>query len=849
MSPLERTSRRRMTASAVIVLALVLVSCGAPGGGTRPPPPPPDDAVADTLDALGVNTTSSPRSGPDGEELGADDAPLGARASFSAEEADGARPTMELVMARDSETADTFVVEEIVGAQVTTKGVVEYGTESVLKDLSEGNEVWTTPILPHDNYYQSLRDVAAGDLDGDGFDETAALYFDTDDGDLKVRVFEDAAQDFTVSSSTLTDGTDIESLKLIAVDRDGDGIEDLIAALAYDDRVELMALTEANGSYSLGTDAVATLPQLVEASMLYVRLAAGQLDYDNGNELVVVVDEISGAYTGLANYYVYDDAVAGGVELDSGPVQAVSGALRVAQAADVVVADVDGDGLDEVILGGPEVLADFCDDSFYTILFALDDAVGAFASLGSWYGEPFYNNCHSYASWKRLFVFLTAPDLDGDGVHELTANQIVFDDFLDAAPFTPLAGVALPASEFLDDNHDDSQPLSVSTTAVLAADVTGDGRDDLMVYHQNRAEMKVWGLSAVTIVGDDGWTQLSSIATPGFHNGQESARPLLVAANVDTDGPVLRYGKGSHELVFTEPIVIAALAAPPCNDAIDQNVGACVTQFGEGASTGTDASLSVTVTASASVGVDTTVNVPFAGDIGVKTKRTVALTASTWAGTAYTVSKTITYSSGPLEDAVVFTSIPYDVYRYEILSHPDPTFVGKLVVVRLPREPVTIIAELGFFNDAVPEADDRIGTEVFTHTPGDLSSYPSENEKDVLLGQHDGLEFGPSGVGQGTGSTQLQIQVSSQVSAGGSLGIEFSRSIEATAGVAIAEFSVGYGAEASLTLTSGAQTTYTGTVGSISAADHVANAYEWGIFTYVQEQGGRRFEVINYWVE
>jgi hypothetical protein len=516
----------------------------------------------------------------------------------------------------------------------------------------------------------------------------------------------------------------------------------------------------------------------------------------------------------------------------------------------VKLADVDGDGLDEVILSGATNLAGSCGDPFAALLIALDDGPSGFAQLGATVESLFYQNCPAYNSWNRYFVFLTTPDLDGDGIHEIVANQLVFDNFANAAPFTRLAGVELPSDIFLFDNVDPGQTLGVASMEMIAADVTGDGRENVLLYHQNRNTMPVWGISAIPSIGVNGWAQLSEVAMPGTSNSQGTARPIVLPANVDEDGPVLKYGAGSYELVFTEPLIIAAMAAPPCQAGIEQNTGACVTRFGQGTSTTVDASLTVTVKASVTAGLEAGLNVPILGEIGsARVTQTVTAAASAWAGTAYTVEKTVTYTSGSLEDAVVFTSIPYDVYRYDIVSHPDPEFVGKLIVVRIPREPVTMIAERGFFNDALPSTATPIGANVFDHTPGDVSSYPSTSRKNALMSQYDGIEFGPSGVGQGGGDTELEIAVSSEISAGGSLGIEYEKSVEVTGGGAIAGFSVGYGAEAALSITSGSQTTYTGIVGSISSADFAANAYQWGIFTYVQDLAGQEFEVINYWVE
>jgi hypothetical protein len=850
-----------------LALAVLLAACagGPPGSGNpNPNPTPTDDPVASALDALGIDTTPSPRLAPDGSELGEDDAPLGPSASLGDPEAftdeSAANPHMELVLANpdiagSNPVGTTFEVRKLVEVAVTPTGTIEFGSETVLADLSSGND-WALPDGNDGNQFQTRRAVAAGDLDGDGFDEIAAIFVDATDDVLKLRVFEDAAAGFTARTSSLAAGASVESLTLIAYDPDGDGSDDLVAAIAYGDRVELAVLTgSVAGSFSIDADATATLDPQVANSTLYVRMSAGQLDYDQGLELGVVVNEAS-AGNGLATSYLFDDAAAGRTLLRSASIQANVGGIVPAEAADVKLADVDGDGLDEVILSGATNLAGSCGDPFAALLIALDDGPSGFAQLGATVESRFYQNCPAFNSWNRYFVFLTTPDLDGDGIHEIVANQLVFDNFANAAPFTRLAGVELPSDIFLFDNVDPGQTLGVASMEMIAADVTGDGRENVLLYHQNRGTMPVWGISAIPSIGVNGWAQLSEVAMPGTSNSQGTARPIVLPANVDEDGPVLKYGAGSYELVFTEPLIIAAMAAPPCQEGIEQNLSACVTRFGQGTSTTVDASLTVTVKASVTAGLEAGLNVPILGEIGsARVTQTVTAAASAWAGTAYTVEKTVTYTSGSLEDAVVFTSIPYDVYRYDIVSHPDPDLVGKQVVIRVPREPVTMIAERTFFNAALPSDATPIGANVFDHTPGDVSSYPSASRKNALRSQYGGfaglgfIEFGATGVGQGSGDTELQIAVSNEISAGGSLGIEYEKNVETTAFGVVGGFSVGYGAEAALSITSGSQTTYTGIVGSISASDFADNAYAWGIFTYVQGLGDQKFKVINYWVE
>ena len=73
--------------------------------------------------------------------------------------------------------------------------------------------------------------------------------------------------------------------------------------------------------------------------------------------------------------------------------------------------------------------------------------------------------------------------------------------------------------------------------------------------------------------------------------------------NVDHDTALIQYSEPESHLIFTEPVVIAAIAAPPCQEGIGQNTDACTTSYGNSQSTGTESERSVTLSASLSVGV------------------------------------------------------------------------------------------------------------------------------------------------------------------------------------------------------------------------------------------------------
>src|SRR5690606_8869386 len=143
--------------------------------------------------------------------------------------------------------------------------------------------------------------------------------------------------------------------KLIALDDDGNGVADLVVALTYDDRVDIVPIARASGGYVLDDAGLISVAQEMAGSTMYVRMAAGQLDYDNGIELAAVLNEadITGSdSSGTATLYVFDDANAGRTLLSARSVQANLGGVVAAAAADVALGDIDGDGLDEVVVAG-----------------------------------------------------------------------------------------------------------------------------------------------------------------------------------------------------------------------------------------------------------------------------------------------------------------------------------------------------------------------------------------------------------------------------------------------------------------------------------------------------------------
>jgi hypothetical protein len=320
---------------------------------------------------------------------------------------------------------------------------------------------------------------------------------------------------------------------------------------------------------------------------------------------------------------------------------------------------------------------------------------------------------------------------------------------------------------------------------------------------------------------------------------------------VNHDSLAISFDEGEYQLVFTEPVLIAALAAAPCFTDLGQNTDACRTEFGTAESTTVAVEDTFTVTAGVTVGFESEFSALGIKTAGIEVLATVKARASRIQSEAYTLTKRIVYTTGPVEDTVIFTTIPLDQYTYTITSHPDPELINSKIVVSMPRSTVEIQVERDFYNENVVPGGPMIDSSVFTHAAGDPPTYPSEADKDAALQQYEGFDLGPTTVGAGGGATTLEINIATETGSTTAYGMEYELSVQATAGVVVAGFSVGLDTERSLQIVHGEESNYAGAVSNLPTDVFAANGYDWGLYTYVLDdhESGQEFEVINYWVE
>lgn len=824
------------------LLGALAVGCGGtgPGGPGSPGNGGKSGSVEETLDELGVVRTSEPRVDESGEPLPEDYAPLGGR-----------------------KTINRFAEILFFGAQLDD-GVATEGRMPVLDVDPGANNTFSWSLLsdapPADTPWMTDRNdlpraAVNGDFDRDGQDEVAVVYqIPTEPVRLVIM---DGAPSYAFGEPQVIDTKTWSDVFIEAGDFDGSGSVDLVVGLVDDASATIITL--ANGDTGFRVEGSPRRIEREGAGRAQLVLEAGNLDRDNALELAAVLN-----FDGeVARYFVYDDARTGHTVLASDiAALRVGSAVRTAVVADVALGDVDGDGVDELVIGGLDRAGTVRQDAPRYLLEVMDDARTGFAHLTGndvASGAGRLRPTSSGAGHELSYLHVLAADVDGDGAKEIVTNQLLYEDLQQSGgALAPLdlgdGPVEIPVKDlFTDGDSGDDYAFTWRSSAMAAGDVTSDRRDNIVLYAQRLdvngegQELQVWGVDGI-----DGWKEMLDLETTFSNprNQGQSIRPqiILTDSEVDNESMALEYSDGSYRFVFTEPLLLAAVAAPPCSTELGQNVGgSCTTAFGRAVSETVQRENSSSLIAGASVGFE--VDIPFVGgaEAIVDTQLTVERTTTS----AYTLTTSVIRETGSLEDSVIFTTVPLDIYTYTVLSHPNPDLVGEKIEIRLPREPITIMAEVDVYNAALEEGGVRIDESIFGHTVGDPSSYPTRAEKNGLLNRWDGLQSEEVDVGQGTGQTIVSISDFSSTTRGVAYDFEATLNVKATAGGAVAGYEVGGGAGSALEVSRGDETIYQGAVGNISAEFFPRDTYSWGLFSYIYEHrgSGQKFEVLNYWVE
>lgn len=860
----------------------------APPEPPAPPAPPP--TVETSLKALGFDTRITPRRDSDGIEYPQSYSPFGARISMT-ERADGTQvfgnPT-ELVLAGmrlHNENEVLYTIDHISNLSFTNPP-----RPTVLYRRAQVDVPWVLESHQQGAPAQTKRDATAADVDGDGLQELVFAYVEGNQIRLLVKDFDPAAP--TEVSFVVMPPSSVRSvadLRIVAADVDQDGRDEIVLGVSGGADGDPALLVLANVASAPTVLKELALPRTIGGSSASMVLKAGSIDYDGSSEIAVVVNELLGTVENpdqaAARYYVFDDHAANYALLKSGPIEvSVDERTVTALVGHVAIGDLDNDQAGEIVLAGLAELNTSC-ETVEHVLLVLDDGVRGFRPRSASAAEVPIPDCDEAGQNLLRHVFVNVLDVDGDDDLEIQVNQYIFEEAPTGRNWDGSPGLRWLGSTVLFPNGTQNMVFDRSFAAMTVADVNGDGRDDLVTFRQKNEEARGSGpqtffVAFIDIYGTNdagNFTRIGRIELTPEQEWFRGINPIVVPIAPDIDGQVLEYAK-DHQLAFSEARVLAALATPPCGRGIGQNTDACTTTWGRSESVSAEGEREFTVEAGITFGYKVTGPAVTQSEAALKLKLSAA--ASWVRSQSYSLSKATSFTTGPMEDSVVFSSVPIDVYGYRVISHPNPARRGSLVYIGLPRTPVIRLAERTYYNANLPAGAPTIGANVFQHTPGSIDSYPSAARKEQILRESRsqvernridrgiggrlahlplfdpvpalvGLQSDAPGVGQGGGSTSVSLELNQENGNGAALQLGVEIALETTMAGVVLDGSSGFSTSWSFKMTRGEGTVYEGSVGSIDAANFAAEQYRFGLFTYLQADpdSGQEFEVVNYWVQ
>ncbi len=311
--------------------------------------------------------------------------------------------------------------------------------------------------------------------------------------------------------------------------------------------------------------------------------------------------------------------------------------------------------------------------------------------------------------------------------------------------------------------------------------------------------------------------------------------------NVDNDSLVVSYDR--HELRYTNPIVIATIASPPYWDG-NESEGS--TSFGYANTTSSTVSTENTISAGLSIGFEW--ESP-AGTYGASVKANLTKSMNCGISTTTEVSESWGYQTQRGQDMVVYTTIPFDVYYYNIISSPDPKAIGTQMQISVPRDLVTMNCELDYYNENNGDAKDI----KMHHTKGKPFTYYTKAEKDSFesKGGNNGL-FGKKMMRVGIGGGKVTLELSKDQITEKSKGhsVEVSVEVEGKAGYATAGVNAGYAHDYNYTLSVGKGIYCAGEVpNNPTGQDFTNKSFQAGIMSFpYYPEGQKSYTVVSYYV-
>jgi hypothetical protein len=873
----------------LLALLTLIGGCGGGGGGGSPGPEP-DTEISEhhrMLNTLGVDVGAAlaePARDKDGNPLPDDYAPLKQKTMALGV------PKRELFIAgpkiggKGGKRVNLFDDGAITGPDGKDKTPYAALTEF------NGDNAWAT---------DTMKVSTRGDVDGDGFEEVIIFWRDSKNK-WWLKVIDNQKDSYHVYDHATSFGEDGEESAanwpdVAAADVDGDGRDEVVFA----DRTGVVWILD---DKDVGFASLTTIshpktnnPSITER---HIRVAAGDLTDDGRAETVVVVSEVKDLHNsnasdrGTATYFVYADAGGGFAQRATGVVAVtIDGSTHTAAMADVAIGDVVDDGRNEIVLGGiersnigahyeknfdpnsrtdPTGYNEYTQARFIATTLKYDEkgmispvASRAYTETATGHGCPTCDTKYWYV-WRIETATVNTLKMDG-GNQYISINSRVFNGGDFSEPYGPIKPEHVyPDSSML--TEFEHYTTSRSPGNITVGDVTGDGYEDIVIVGMETVvglidsgdesktvtsdgmNVRVYGLDSNKV-----FKELKYFA-PEFSRSTTFDRyfPTIQPVNVDEDTAVVQWIEGAHRVEFTQPQVIAALAAAPCNPEWGQ-VG-CSTSLSKATMKSEGSDTSITSKSSVTLGVSledrtfTQAEFELTGTVEGSLNMTAYNSAS--------ITHEISYQGGNGEDSVIFTTMPVDYYGYKVVSSAtaDKALGDQELFVGIPREPITRVVSRAFYNATVGDNALQIDDAVFSHTVGNVNTYPSKSAMASMVDSTNGLLSSVATPGQsGHDGSATSVSITKEQATGSSngAGLAIGGELRVVAGSFLAGASTTVEVTGNNWLEITKSTTYAGYVASITSGQAL---YSFGLAVYPQTYTDpqtnkeQKFQVLNYWV-
>ena len=211
-----------------------------------------------------------------------------------------------------------------------------------------------------------------------------------------------------------------------------------------------------------------------------------------------------------------------------------------------------------------------------------------------------------------------------------------------------------------------------------------------------------------------------------------SSKPYCYAVlNTDHDTGYMKY-TGNRQLVYTNPSILAVISAPPCfrdllgrNDLSENSYDSSETSFGQATSSGSAKTMGGTLYAGVFVKYNNEVTLPTGQKVAQFEAEIEASENYTWSDVSGQSREfAVEFSNDPTTDQVVFYSVPYECYEYEVYFENDSKPVTRTVCI--PRQVCISQLSLDEYTEIArshPELP-QLKSDVVKHTVGLPDTYP-----------------------------------------------------------------------------------------------------------------------------